>query len=66
MVVIQLHNYWLFKAKESSDLNYLRAPTNAFCLCHAISKGQEVSMDCKLSAVHWAAEKVVTKPLEKH
>jgi len=60
----------LFKAKERSDLNYLRSHMNVFCLCHAISKGQEVAMDCKLSAALsaacGAAETVVMKPLQKH
>lgn len=70
MVVIQFCYYWLFKAKERCDLNYAHAPTNDFYLCHATGEGQEVLMDCKVSAallaVHGAAEMVVIKHLENH
>lgn len=35
-------------SSKLSDLNYLCAPTNAFCLHHAISEKEEVAMDCKV------------------
>lgn len=59
--MIQFYNYWLFKAKERSDLNYLCAPTNTFCLCHAISKGTGgghglQALCCSLSSV-WNCRK---------
>lgn len=67
--MIQFCYYWLFKGKERCDLNYLHGPTNGFYLCCATSEGEEVAVDCKVSAallaVHEAAEMVVTN-LEKH